>query len=94
MTRDEAKRILENIEFVRAFAEGKDVLYCNDPPKSLLAFTGPPSCFTIAEPKPERVKVAYYMHNEGFIQSAVVGSVDAANFSKHASYTQVEIENE
>jgi len=55
MTRDEAKRLLQNIEFIKAFSEGKRVQHKNevdnweDGPS--FAFTDAPARYRIVEPK-------------------------------------------
>jgi len=55
MKRDEAKRVVENFEFVKAFADGKRVQHKNDydtwEDGSSLTFTDDPERYRIVEPK-------------------------------------------
>lgn len=92
MTRDEAKRLLENIEFVRAFAEGKTIttrLGCElkDP-----VFNAKPESYTIVEPKPERVKVVWYRDDDGMLFPFAEGSEEHKDAINRTDFKQVEIE--
>lgn len=91
MTRDEAKRILENIEFVRAFAEGKTLIHrwaeLTNP-----SFQSHPDSYDIAEQNPDRVKVVWYRDDDGMLFPFAEGSEFHKDATNSSDYTQVEIE--